>query len=72
MIDAMLNWLLDTADEMAELQCRTFAPYIEQMMSLAARYAADRNYRRRAVVSYDDGDVSETDEDNSDIEQGNS
>ena len=72
MIDAMLNWLLDTADEMAELQRRTFAPYIEQMTSLAARYAADRDCRRRAVVSYDDGDVSETDEDNSDIEQGNS
>ena len=72
MIDAMLNWLLDTADEMAELQRRTFAPYIEQMTSLAARYAADRDCRRRAAVSYDDGDVSETDEDNSDIEEGNS
>ena len=59
MIDAMLNWLLDTADEMAELQRRTFAPYIEQMTSLAVRYAADRDCRRRAVVSYDDGDVSE-------------
>ena len=42
------------------------------MTSLAVRYAADRDCRRHAVVSYDDGDVSQTDEDNSDIEQGNS
>ena len=71
-IDAMLNWLLDTADEMAELQRRTFAPYIKQMEALAARYAADRDCRRHAVVSYDNGDVQELDVDDSDIEQDNS
>ena len=68
----MLIWLLATADEMAELQRRTFVPYIKQMADLAAQYAADRDCRRHAAVSYDDSDVSEPDVDNSDIEQANS